>query len=64
MATRTAEYLGLDQTLLKKVTAADFKEPARRPLKTGFITDKAKKWLGYNPVSFEEGLQKTFSDQK
>ncbi len=61
MATRTAAYLRLDQSLLHKVTAAEFKEPARRPLKTGFIIDKAKRVLGYDPVSFEEGLEKTFS---
>ena len=60
MAIRTAEYLGLDKTLIKKVTAADFSQPARRPPKTGFIIDKAKKVLGYKPVSFEEGLKKTF----
>jgi len=60
MAIRTAEYLGLDKTLIKKVTAADFSQPAKRPPKTGFIIDKAKKVLGYKPVSFEEGLKKTF----
>jgi len=30
-------------------------------LKTGFIIDKARKELGYEPISFEEGLRKTFS---
>jgi dTDP-4-dehydrorhamnose reductase len=33
---------------------------AKRPLKTGFTIDKAKKQLNYNPVSFDEGLEKTF----
>ena len=61
MAFRTASYLGLDASLLKKVTAEDFKEPARRPLQTGFVIDKARKMLGYDPVSFEEGLKRTFS---
>ncbi len=61
MATRTADYLGLDKSLLKKVTAADFTQPARRPPKTGFNIEKAKKELGYQPLSFEEGLAKTFS---
>lgn len=60
MAVATAEYLHLDKTLLEKTTAADFPQPAKRPLKTGLITDKAKKELGYQPVSFLEGLRKTF----
>jgi dTDP-4-dehydrorhamnose reductase len=60
MAVRAAEYLGLDKTLIKKVTAADFSQPAKRPHKTGFVIDKAKNELGYQPLSFEEGLKKTF----
>ncbi|MBN8676341.1 MAG: SDR family oxidoreductase [Chitinophagales bacterium] len=61
MAIRTADYLGLDKSLLKKVTAADFTQPAKRPPKTGFNIEKAKKELGYRPLSFAEGLAKTFS---
>lgn len=61
MACRAADYLGLDRSLLKNVTEKDMEEPARRPLKTGFIIDKARRVLGYEPVSFEEGLRKTFS---
>lgn len=61
MAIKTAEYLGLDRSVIKKVTAASFSQPARRPPKTGFIIDKARKELGYEPLSFDEGLKKTFS---
>ena len=61
MTIKTAEYLKLDGSLIKKVTAASFNQPAKRPLKTGFIIDKAKKELGYEPISFEEGLKKTLS---
>jgi len=64
MACRTADHLNLNKSLLKKVTAADFSQAARRPLKTGFIIDKARRELGYAPISFEEGLAKTFYDQK
>jgi dTDP-4-dehydrorhamnose reductase len=60
MAVRTAGLLGLDTALLCKVTAADFTEPARRPLKTGFVIDKAVRELGFQPLSFEEGLKRTF----
>ncbi len=61
MACRAAGYLGLDTGLIKKVTAADFQQPARRPAKTGFTIDKAKRELDYSPRSFEEGLRLTFS---
>jgi len=61
MAIKTAEQLMLDSSVIKKVTAASFSQPAARPLKTGFIIDKARKELGYEPLSFEEGLKKTFS---
>jgi dTDP-4-dehydrorhamnose reductase len=61
MACQTADYLNLNNALIKKVTAASFSQPAKRPAKTGFIIDKAKMKLGYKPVSFEEGLIKTFS---
>ena len=60
MAGQTADHLGLDKSMIKKVTAADFSQTAKRPLKTGFIINKAKKELGYNPLSFSEGLNKTF----
>ena len=61
MACLAAEYLNLDKTFIKRVTAADFSQPALRPPETRFIIDKAKKELGFNPVSFEEGLKKTFA---
>ena len=60
MAIKTAEHLKLDSSVLKKVTAASFSQPARRPPKTGFVIDKARKQLGYEPLSFDEGLRKTF----
>jgi len=61
MTIKTAEYLKLDSSVIKKVTHASFSQPAKRPLKTGFIIDKAREKLGYEPISFEEGLKKTFS---
>lgn len=64
MAIKTAEYLGLNTSLIKKVTAAAFTQPAKRPPKTGFEIEKARKELGYEPVSFDEGLKKTFQNYK
>jgi dTDP-4-dehydrorhamnose reductase len=61
MAILTAQYLGLRKSLISKVTAENFSQPAIRPLKTNFIIDKARKILDYHPVSFNEGLKKTFS---
>ena len=61
MAMRTAEYLHLDGSAIKRVTADSFSQPAKRPPKTGFKIDKARNELGYKPLSFDEGLKKTFS---
>jgi dTDP-4-dehydrorhamnose reductase len=57
MAIKTAEYFDLDKSLIKSVDSSSFKQTARRPLKTGFIIEKAKRELGYEPHSFAEGLQ-------
>src|SRR5687768_11452213 len=57
IAIRTAEYFKLDKSLIRATDSTKFVQPAKRPLKTGFIIDKARKELGYEPHSFEEGLQ-------
>jgi dTDP-4-dehydrorhamnose reductase len=61
MACRAADYLGLDKALIKRVTANDFLQAAKRPEKTGLNITKARTELGFEPVSFEEGLKKMFS---
>lgn len=63
MACRVAAALALDSSLLKRVNASVFTEPARRPLKTGLNISKATTQLGYQPLSFDEGLRRTL-DQK
>jgi len=60
MGCKTADYLGLDKSLIKRVTTETFSQPAKRPPKTGLVIDKAKKELNYMPINFEEGLKKTF----
>jgi dTDP-4-dehydrorhamnose reductase len=57
MAIKTAHAFQLDASKIVKVDAATFKQPGRRPLKTGFVIDKARNELGYEPMSFEEGLR-------
>ncbi|MCK6618749.1 MAG: SDR family oxidoreductase [Cyclobacteriaceae bacterium] len=56
IAIKTAGFFGLDKSLITATTSALFKQPARRPLKTGFSIEKARRELGYAPHSFEEGL--------
>jgi dTDP-4-dehydrorhamnose reductase len=57
IAIKTADFFGLDKSLIKQTDSTQFKQPAARPPKTGFITDKAKKELGYQPHRFIEGLE-------
>lgn len=57
MAKKTADYFKLDFSLVTKADASTFSQPAKRPPKTGFILDKAKDLLGYQPHSFEEGIR-------
>ena len=60
MACMAADHLGLDKSLIKKISGPDFVQPARRPLRTGFIIEKARRELLFEPISFEEGMRKTF----
>lgn len=57
LAHKVADYYKLDKSLINPSKSADIKQPAKRPPRTGFIIDKAKKVLGYNPHSFEQGIQ-------
>ena len=52
-----ADYYKLDKSLIKPSKSADINQPAKRPPITGFIIDRAKKELGYNPHTFIEGIQ-------
>lgn len=57
MALKVAEAFDFDKSLISAVDASTFSQPGKRPPKTGFIIDKAKRVLGYRPTSFERGLQ-------
>lgn len=57
MAVQTAEFFNLDTNLITRTDSSEFRQPAMRPPKTGFIIDKAAEVLGYSPHSFEEGIQ-------
>ncbi|MET3113941.1 dTDP-4-dehydrorhamnose reductase [Pedobacter sp. CG_S7] len=53
---RVAAYWSLDTSLIREVNGDSLNQNARRPAKTGFILDKAINELGYEPHSFEEGI--------
>jgi len=57
MALKVRDYFGLDGSLISKADSSTFSQPAKRPAKTGFVIDKAVKELGYNPHSFDEGIE-------
>ena len=57
MAQITADYFDLDKQLIVRTDSTKFKQPARRPLKTGFVIDKAQRVLGYQPHTFLQGVQ-------
>jgi len=56
IAMRTAKFFKLNENLIKATDSTKFKQPAARPLKTGFDITKAKKELNYQPHSFTDGL--------
>lgn len=61
MAVKTAEYLKLNKNYIEKVDASTFSQPGKRPPKTGFNIEKARKDLGYEPLSFDEGLKRVIA---
>ena len=57
MALQTAEFFDLDQNLIVRTDSTKFTQPARRPLETGLVIEKAKRELGYQPHTFKQGIQ-------
>lgn len=54
---RVADFWKLDKSLITPSKSETIKQPAKRPARTGFVIEKARKVLGYEPRSFEEGLK-------
>jgi dTDP-4-dehydrorhamnose reductase len=54
---RVADYFELDKTSIERVSSSTLNQPAKRPPITGFNLEKSIKELGYNPHSFEEGIE-------
>jgi dTDP-4-dehydrorhamnose reductase len=53
---RVADFWKLDKSVVTPSKSTTLNQAARRPPYTGFVIDKAKRELGYQPHSFEEGL--------
>ncbi len=60
MAVSVAEISKLDSNLIEAATSQTFPEPVIRAKKSGLKIDKAKEILGYEPISFEEGIRLSF----
>jgi dTDP-4-dehydrorhamnose reductase len=57
MVEQVADFYQLDKTLINPISSSSLNQAAKRPVKTGFILDKAINELGYNPHSFYEGMK-------
>lgn len=53
---RVGHFFNLDPSVITRVTSESLGQPAKRPPRTGFILDKARRDLGFAPKGFEEGL--------
>ncbi len=54
---KVADCWHLDKSLVTPSKSDNLNQAAKRPPYTGFVIDKAKRELGYNPHSFAEGLE-------
>ncbi|MFM2137855.1 MAG: hypothetical protein RJA57_162 [Bacteroidota bacterium] len=60
MGCRIAAFMGKDTGYIQPVATDELKEPALRPPVTGFLTEKAQQMLEFAPVSFQEGMRRSF----
>ncbi len=57
LVNRVADYFHLDKSIIERTNSSTLNQAAKRPPITGFVLDKAIKELGYNPHSFEQGIE-------
>ncbi|MEC8610174.1 MAG: SDR family oxidoreductase [Bacteroidota bacterium] len=57
MVERMADFYKCYKSNINLISSSTLNQKAKRPPKTGFILDKSISELGYQPHSFEEGLQ-------
>lgn len=51
-----ADFYKLDKSLINPISSESLNQAAKRPLVTGFVIEKAKNQLGYQPVDFLDGI--------
>jgi len=56
-AQKVAQVFGLREDLITPIHTDELKQPAPRPLKSGFIVEKAQRELGIPLLNVEEGLR-------
>lgn len=56
IARKVAAYFNLNPDLIRRADASTFSQAAKRPRKTGFLIEKARRQLQYEPHSFKEAL--------
>ena len=52
-----ANFYNFDVNLINRISSKELNQKAKRPSKTGFILDKAKRILNFSPRSFNESLE-------
>ncbi|MCC7503283.1 MAG: SDR family oxidoreductase [Flavobacteriales bacterium] len=57
LVARVGAFFHLDTSVVTPVKSDSLGQPARRPPRTGFVLDKARRELGYAPHGFEAGLE-------
>lgn len=57
MVCRIARFLKVDEQLVQPISSTTLNQKAKRPPHTGFIIDKARKILNYNPLTLEQSLE-------
>ena len=54
---RIGKFYGLDTSIVQPISSYTLNQKAKRPPRTGFVLNRAKSILGYNPKSLEESLE-------
>ena len=54
---QVADFWNLDKSLINPIKTSSLNQAAKRPPYTGFVLDKARRDLGYNPRPFADGLK-------
>ncbi len=60
IAYRVADYLNLDSSLIQPVTTEEMQEATPRPRFSGLSIEKARRTLGYEPLTIAEGMKEMF----